>query len=164
MNLNSSIDKRWWQSLQSSSSMLHQRTTILIVYRPTVHRSLRLESIDISYRSILSRQQPRFLQATFQLHQSRYFQQQSLESISGCTFSFASGLSSSKKSRRVNESESDEECHCLDWYWNFNIDVSETFSNLAVHLNLNCTWTNLPNVARSWAGNVKCSSMSSERR
>ena len=61
---------------------------------------LSVESIDSSHRHFLSRQQPRFLQATFQLHQSRYFQQQPLsgiESISGCTFNFASGLSSSKK-------------------------------------------------------------------
>ena len=38
-----------------------------------------------------------------------------------------------RKCRRVNESESNEECHRLDWSWNFNIDVSETFLNLAVH-------------------------------
>ena len=52
----------------------------------------------------------------------RYFQQQKLsvnESTSGCTFNFVSGRFEEKspaqrKCRRVNERESDEECHCLD--------------------------------------------------
>ena len=68
----------------------------------------------------------------------RYFQQQKLsviESTSGCTFNFVSGRFEEKspaqrKCRWVNDSESDEECHCLDWSWNFNTDVSEMFLSL----------------------------------
>ena len=72
-------------------------------------------------------------------------------SPSGCTFILVSDrYEAQTKCRRVNESESDEEFNCLDWSWNFNIDVSETFLNLAVHIHLilHLTLMNLPNVAR----------------
>ena len=57
-----------------------------------------LSAIDISCP-----EQPRFLQATLQLHQSRYFQQQALseiESISGCTFNFGNGLKEKSPAQR----------------------------------------------------------------
>ena len=152
--------KRWWQSLQSlnsykTASMQHQRA-MFWAFSDQQSIGLSVESIDSSHQHFLSRQQPRFLQATLQLHQSRSFQQQALsgiESISGCTFNSVSGRFEEKspvqrKCRRVKESESDEECHCLDWSWNFNIGVVETFPNLAVHFTTFCTWMNLPNVAR----------------
>ena len=111
-----------------------------------------IESIDSSHRHFLSRQQRRFFKATFQLHQSRNFQHQALIRIasnSGCTFNFASGLSSSKKMSSSDESESNEECHCLDWSWNINTDVLETFFKLSSSLSTwFCTWMNFPNVAR----------------
>ena len=101
---------------------------------------LSVESIDSSHRHFLSRQQLRFLQATFQLHQSRYFQQQALR-VGLRPFLVALSIlrvasPAQRKCRQVNESESNEECHCLDWSWNFNTDVSETSLNLAVHYNL----------------------------
>ena len=59
-----------------------------------------------SHRYFLSHQQPRFLQATIQLHQSRSFQQQALsgiESISGCTFNSISWVVALKKNLQLKE-------------------------------------------------------------
>ena len=157
MNLNR-LDKRRWQNLQSlnryKASMQHQRA-MFWAFSDQQSFGLSIKSMDSSHRHFLSHQQPRFLQATLQLHQSLYFQQEALsgiESISGWTFNFVSGFKGKspvrRKSRRVNENESDEECHYLDWSWNFNNGVSETFLNLAVHYLQFRTWMNLPNVAR----------------
>ena len=137
MNLNS-VDKRWWQSLLSlqsfnsykTASIQHQRA-MFWAFSDQQSIGLSVESIDSSHRQILSRQQPRFPKAILKLHQSSYFQQQALsviESISSCTFNLICNWPARRKCRRVNESESDEECHCLDWSWSFNTDVSETFS------------------------------------
>ena len=49
-----------------------------------------------------------------------------------------------RKCRWVNESESNEECHCLDWSWRFG-NVFKLSSSLSTWF---CTWMNLPNVAR----------------
>ena len=119
--------------------MQHHRA-IFWVFSDQQSISLSVKSIDRSHWHFLSRQQPRFLQATLQLHQSCYFQQQALseiESISGWTFNLVSGFEkkspAQRKSHWGNESESNEEYHSLDWSWNFNSDVSETFLNLTVH-------------------------------
>ena len=83
------------QQLQDSIDATPQPCIFFSIFRPTVFSGFSVESIDSAHRHFLSHQQPRFLQATLQLHQSRYFQQQALsgiESISGCTFNFVSGL------------------------------------------------------------------------
>ena len=51
---------------------------------------LSVQSIDSYHRRFLSRQQPRFLQATLHLDWGLYFQQQALSGIES-TFNFASG-------------------------------------------------------------------------
>ena len=62
-----------------------------------------------------------------------------------------------RKCRRVNESETNEECHCLDWSWNFNTDVLETFLNLAVHYPLDfAPEIEFAKCCTLWARNVKC--------
>ena len=68
-----------------TASMQHQRA-MFWVFSDQQSISLSVKSIDSSHRYFLSRQQPRFLQETLQLHQRCCFQQQALsgiESISG---------------------------------------------------------------------------------
>ena len=127
------------QSLNSYkiASMQHQRA-MFWAFSDKQSIGLSVESIYSSHRHFLSRQQQRFLQATLQLHQTLYFQQQALsgiESISGLRVAALKSLKSPAqwKWRRVNESESDEESHWLDWSWNFNTDVWQNTLNLAVH-------------------------------
>ena len=111
MNLHS-VDKRWWQSLQSlnsckTASMQHQRA-MFWAFSDQLSIGLSVESIDSSHRHFLSRPQPRFLQETLQLHQSLYFQQQALsriESISGCTFNIVSGFEESPAQRKHDSVE-----------------------------------------------------------
>ena len=136
-----------------TASMQHQRA-MFWAFSDQLSIGLSVESIDSSDRHFLSRQQPRFLQETLQLHQSLYFQQQALsriESISGCTFNFASGRFEVSSSKKMPSSEWKR----IRWgvplfglILKLNTDVSETFSNLAVHFTYFSTWTNLPNVAR----------------
>ena len=147
MNLNNA-DKRLWQSLQSINSYktaidaTRPACHVLSVFRsnsPSVSQSNRsIAPIDISCRinnQGFCKQLSSYTKvAIFSskhwagwVHFWLHFQ--------FCEWPLWRALKSpaQRKCRRVNESESNEECHCLDWSWNFNTDVSETFLNLAVH-------------------------------
>ena len=97
----------------------------LIVFRLTSIGLSVVESIFSSHRHFLSHQQRGFLQATLQLTKVTIF--------SNKHWAWWVHFQLKENSiELVNESESKEECHCFDWSWNFNTDVSKIFFYLAV--------------------------------
>ena len=110
--------------------MQHQRA-MFWAFSDQQSIGLSVQSIDTSHRHFLSHQQPRFLQATPQLHRSHYFQQQATN-LCGC-FEELIEVSSSKK-MLLREWKWIRRGVPLFWLFrNFSTDVSERFSNLAVH-------------------------------
>ena len=131
MNYNS-VDKRWWQSLQSPNSFIRQHRC----NSPPVFQSNQsMATIDISCpvnNQGFCKQLSSYTEVS--IFSSKHWAGSSpfLVALSILRVAALKSLAQ-RKCRRVNESESNEECNRLDWSWNFKIDVSETFLNLVVH-------------------------------
>ena len=104
----------------------------------------------------------RILQATLQLHQSRYFQQQACAGWSPFLVALST-LWVALKRTPAQMPSSEWKRILMGWSCNFNTDILETFLNLAVHYALDFAPEWICQHCTLWAWNVKCSSMSSMR-